>query len=295
MKILLVEDTVGEPIAKVLQRWGNDVLLAGTVQEALAILKANQVDLLIIDWMLPGESGLDLVQRLPPEGKRQAPVLMISGRMQPGDVVAAHDAGVNSYLAKPFTAAQLKARIDEVLGEWNQLQSLTPAVERILQAETDVADRREDPVVILAERATTRQTLLRAGHALVDSLTGLVEAVDAINAEHLDLNLGYALVDSSAELVSLLQKRAVRHRVGLVVISAESGGSPVAAARMLASRSDTPPLVLVCNQPDDLGLKTWYSLEQQGVGLERRSQLKAERWGQLLQQHIIDKRDAEQD
>lgn len=289
MKILLVEDTVGEPIAKVLQKWGHEVLLAGTVQDARTTLKINQVDLLIVDWMLPGESGMDLVQHLQAGGQRQAPVLMISGRMSPADVVAAHDGGVNSYLAKPFTAVQLRTRIDEVLEEWNQQQSLVPTVDRILHAATHSSDRNDFPIVLLAERACTRTTLLRAGRAVIDSLAGLVDAIEAANAEQLDLHLGFHLVDSSAELVTQLQKRAMRPRVRLVVISAESGGTPVAAARMLSTRDDAPPLVMVCNQPDDLGLKTWYSLEQRGVGLERRGQLKTERWTQLLQQHILDK------
>ncbi len=258
------------------------------MDEARSELQNHQVQLLIVDWMLPGESGVNLVQHLQSEGQRKAPVLMISGRMQPADVVAAHDAGVNSYLAKPFTAAQLRTRIDEVLGDWQQQQSLIPAVDRILAAQTNLQDRQDTPVVIVAERASTRVPLLRAGRPVIDCLTGLADGIDTLNEDQLDLHLGFALVDSSAALVTLLQKRAVRDRVRLIVISTEAGGSPVAAARMLSGRTDGSPLIVVCNQPEDLGLKTWYSLEQRGVGLERRGQLDSERWAGLLRQHAID-------
>jgi hypothetical protein len=82
MKILLVEDTVGEPISKVLQRWGHEVLLAGASDEARATLASNKVDLMLVDRMLPRESGVDFVKHLQAEGGRPAPVIMISGRMR---------------------------------------------------------------------------------------------------------------------------------------------------------------------------------------------------------------------
>ena len=152
-------------------------------------------------------------------------------------MVAVHDAGADSYLAKPFTAPQLREKIDVVMLEWTKQKALHPAVNKIIDSSSEFQERGENPVIVLAEPAASRAVLLRAGAPTVDCLTAFVEALDSSNSEHLDLGASLALVDSSSDMISLVPKRTVRERVRLVVLSVEASGTPVAAARMLGRRT----------------------------------------------------------
>jgi two-component system chemotaxis response regulator CheY len=68
------------------------------------------IDLVLCDWNMPGRSGLELLQQVRSVGL-EVPFVMVTGRADKESVIAAKDAGVTAYISKPFSAAQLEAKM----------------------------------------------------------------------------------------------------------------------------------------------------------------------------------------
>ena len=116
--ILVVEDEpqVQELLAVNLQHAGHRVLRASSAEEAEAAIRAELPDVLILDWMLPGESGLSLARRLRAGARTQRlPILMLTARAMEHDKISGLEAGADDYLTKPFSPKELQARIKAVL------------------------------------------------------------------------------------------------------------------------------------------------------------------------------------
>jgi len=116
--ILLVEDepAIQELIAVNLQHAGHHVIRARDAEGALGIVKSALPDLLLIDWMLPGMSGVSLAKQLRQEERtRQIPIIMLTARSEEADKIAGLEAGADDYLTKPFSPKELAARIKAVL------------------------------------------------------------------------------------------------------------------------------------------------------------------------------------
>jgi two-component system phosphate regulon response regulator PhoB len=116
--ILIVEDEphVQELLAVNLEHAGHRVRRAGSAEEAEAAIRDELPDVLILDWMLPGESGVSLARRLRAQERTQAlPILMLTARAMEADKVSGLEAGADDYLTKPFSPKELTARIKAVL------------------------------------------------------------------------------------------------------------------------------------------------------------------------------------
>jgi two-component system phosphate regulon response regulator PhoB len=117
-RILVVEDeyAIAALIAINLRHAGFEVLLARDEREATAHLDATLPDLILLDWMLPGQSGLSLARRWRADVRtRHLPIIMLTARSEESDKVAGLDAGADDYLVKPFSINELQARIRAVL------------------------------------------------------------------------------------------------------------------------------------------------------------------------------------
>ncbi len=114
-KVLLVEDdpTVSELVAFHLERAGFEVVAAGSAESAWPHVPV--ADLVLLDWMLPGESGLELLVRLRSGPHAEKPVLMLTARAQEAARVEGLERGADDYLTKPFSAAELVARARALL------------------------------------------------------------------------------------------------------------------------------------------------------------------------------------
>jgi two-component system response regulator MtrA len=114
-KILLVEDDapVREMASLVLEREGFEVTSVGTGTEGLELARSGSFDLLLLDLMLPGLSGLEVCRQL--RERSTLPIVMLTARADSGDVVAGLDLGADDYVTKPFDPAVLGARIRAVL------------------------------------------------------------------------------------------------------------------------------------------------------------------------------------
>ena len=116
--ILLVEDepAIQELIAFNLVQAGHHVLRASTAEVALTLVKNALPDLVLLDWMLPGASGVELARKLrADERTRQIPIIMLTARSDEQDKVQGLEAGADDYITKPFSPRELLARIKAVL------------------------------------------------------------------------------------------------------------------------------------------------------------------------------------
>ncbi len=89
---------------------------AGNAYEALEVMQKTPPDVILLDWMMPGLSGEDLVRRLrADQATRAIPVVMLTAKTGEENVVAGFKAGVDDYVTKPFSGRELTARIDALL------------------------------------------------------------------------------------------------------------------------------------------------------------------------------------
>jgi two-component system, OmpR family, phosphate regulon response regulator PhoB len=126
---LVVDDDpdVRNVVSAVLSRSGFAVSLAASAEEAFDELRESKVDLLVLDWNLPGMSGLELCQRLRREPRHEnLPILFLTAHSSSQDLVNAFAAGADDFVSKPFRAPELAAR---VLGLIRRAQ-LSPPVSR---------------------------------------------------------------------------------------------------------------------------------------------------------------------
>jgi two-component system phosphate regulon response regulator PhoB len=117
-QILVVEDEapIREMITFVLEQNGFNTLAAEDFDQALELIKDPYPDLILLDWMLPGGTGVKLAKTLKQnEYTRNIPVIMLTARADEEDKVKGFDAGVDDYVTKPFSPKELIARIKAVI------------------------------------------------------------------------------------------------------------------------------------------------------------------------------------
>lgn len=116
--ILVVEDEPGiqEVLKFSLGQHGYDVLVAADAEQAFGMLRAALPNLILLDWMLPGMSGIDFVKRVRADHRlKEVPIIMLTARTEEQDKVLGLDCGADDYITKPFSPRELIARIKAVL------------------------------------------------------------------------------------------------------------------------------------------------------------------------------------
>ena len=117
-RILLVEDEtdIREMLSFAFERAGLEVQTAESAEQALDVLDGPLPSLVIIDWMLPGMSGIELARRLRRDPlTTELPLLMLTARGEESDKLKSFDAGIDDYVTKPFSPRELIARIRALL------------------------------------------------------------------------------------------------------------------------------------------------------------------------------------
>ena len=117
-RVLVVEDesAIAELISINLRHAGYDVTIASDADQAQIEVDGVLPDLVVLDWMLPGQSGLVLAKRWRGQARtRELPIIMLTARAEEGDMISGLDAGADDYLTKPFSTNELLARIRAVL------------------------------------------------------------------------------------------------------------------------------------------------------------------------------------
>jgi two-component system phosphate regulon response regulator PhoB len=116
--ILVVEDepAIAELVAVNLSFAGYKVLRAADSIQAETLIRAEQPDLILLDWMLPGSSGVQFAKKLRnDERTRDVPIIMLTARSEEGDKIEGLESGADDYMTKPFSPKELMARIKAVM------------------------------------------------------------------------------------------------------------------------------------------------------------------------------------
>ena len=149
--VLVVEDEPAqrEVLAYNLEAEGFDVVKAADGDEALLLVAETTPDIIVLDWMLPGISGIEICRRLKSRAKTaEIPVIMLSARSEEVDRVRGLETGADDYVVKPYSVMELMARVR------NQLRRVRPAAvgqrlqyeDIILDGETHRVTRSEQPL-----------------------------------------------------------------------------------------------------------------------------------------------------
>jgi two-component system phosphate regulon response regulator PhoB len=150
-RILLVEDEASQRavLSYNLMREGYQVTEAIDGEEAILLTEEEDFDLVLLDWMLPALSGIEICRRLKRQKRtKDIPVIMLSARAEDVDKVRGFDTGADDYLAKPYSLPELLARIRSHLRRFRATAageavtvddiSLDPLSHRVQRAGTDI-------------------------------------------------------------------------------------------------------------------------------------------------------------
>ena len=116
--ILVVEDepAIRELVVLNLQQEGHRAVVADSAEQALALVRESLPDMILLDWMLPGMSGVELARRLKADSRtRGVPIIMLTARGDEQDKITGLETGADDYITKPFSPREMNARIKAVL------------------------------------------------------------------------------------------------------------------------------------------------------------------------------------
>lgn len=116
--VLVVEDepAIQELVSYNLELAGHRALRADNAEQALKVVRTELPDLVVLDWMLPGMSGLEFARRLRTDRRTHAiPLIMLTARVDEKDKLTGLETGADDYLTKPFSPRELIARVKAVL------------------------------------------------------------------------------------------------------------------------------------------------------------------------------------
>lgn len=128
-RILIVEDepSIAELIAINLTHAGYDVQKAMQTDLAMAMMKDKLPSLIILDWMLPGKSGVQFAKELRAHDRtRDLPILMLTAKSEESDKVTGLDSGADDYVTKPFSPKELVARVKALLRRQTPVEDTGP-------------------------------------------------------------------------------------------------------------------------------------------------------------------------
>jgi len=209
VRILLVDDEVEltDPLSRLLQRQGYEVEVADNGQKGCDMAIVNPYDLLILDWMLPGKTGLEICREVRSHAQT-TPVLFLTAKDTLDDRVDGLDAGADDYLVKPFELRELLARVRALL---RRPPALTPKGilrfdDLTLDIENQFASRGDRAVELSEKEVQLLAYLMRSPHQLLT------------HAQIYDAVWGKGVIPSSNTLAA--QMRLLRKKI-------EQSGQPV--------------------------------------------------------------------
>jgi two-component system, OmpR family, manganese sensing response regulator len=172
MRILLVDDEaeMADPLSLLLKREGYEIDVAYDGDCGQTLAQQNPYDLLILDWMMPGKSGLEICQDIRTKGNA-TPVLLLTAKDTIDDRVKGLDAGADDYIVKPFELRELLARVRALLRRPNLAPQNPNSRLSVDDLELDVANQmayRGDRTIELSEKeAQLLACLMRQPHQLL--------------------------------------------------------------------------------------------------------------------------------
>ena len=219
MRVLIAEDDAGlrDVLARGLRENDYVVDAVATGEDAISFLRSYEYELAIIDWRMPGMSGLDVVRWLR-RGQRPVPVLMLTARDAPADRVAGLDEGADDYLVKPFDFTELLAR----------MRALQRRPSTVQPPELVVGDLRFDPAtrrvlvdgaqpVLTATEYGILELLVRRSPAVVPrrsiAMSVWDDEADAMGSNTIDVHLARLRAKLAGGRVRIETVRGVGYRL----------------------------------------------------------------------------------
>ena len=281
MRILLVEDTIGEHIIKILARWDYETVLACNAEEAWRILQHQEVDFVLVDWMLPGASGLVLVKNIRQDDKLNAlPIVMMSGRSAKQDIVTAIRTGINSYIAKPFTPSQLKEKIDAVIKDQAIPLDLV-ALKRFCTESVHFDRFAKKPLVVIGEGSKEFEALQQINRRdTAHMLLRLGRVVD-------DFDFDCLLGDNTYEIAQHINSAIDRSRLKLIIFSTACFGNISLLIHMLNINHPNLPIVMIYNDYDQDLVDHVTSMRGSQIKIVRYQDLDENTLRELLSIHVV--------
>jgi DNA-binding response OmpR family regulator len=116
-EILVVDDepTIGDVVSRYLERAGYTTRVAGDGDHALALHGEKAADLIVLDLMLPGVDGLEVMRRIRSDRSKRPAIILLTAKGEESDRIVGLRLGADDYVVKPFSPAELVARVDAVL------------------------------------------------------------------------------------------------------------------------------------------------------------------------------------
>src|SRR5437763_15097878 len=126
--VLVVDDepTIAEVVARYLERAGYRTRVAGDGNQAIDVAASQRPDLVVLDLMLPGIDGLVVMRRLREQDRSRIAVILLTAKGEESDRVIGLRLGADDYVVKPFSPAELVARVDAVLRRVDTAPSVEP-------------------------------------------------------------------------------------------------------------------------------------------------------------------------
>jgi two-component system response regulator RegX3 len=170
--ILLIEDeeAISEPLSAALVREGFDPVVAGTAAEGMELFEKRSPDLVLLDVMLPDGDGREILRRI--RETSRTPVVMLTARGEETDRVLGLELGADDYVTKPFSAAELAARVRAVLrrsgGDPPEAAgAVLEAGDVRMNLETHTAERAGEPLDLTVKEFELLRVLLERAGKLV--------------------------------------------------------------------------------------------------------------------------------
>jgi DNA-binding response OmpR family regulator len=153
--VLVVDDepTIAEVVARYLERAGYHTRVAGDGLEALEAAALQRPDLVVLDLMLPRVDGLEVMRRLREQDRERIAVILLTAKGEESDRVIGLRLGADDYVVKPFSPAELVARVDAVL----RRVDTSPAQEAAVELEDLTIDPAARRVIVRGEEAQLTQ------------------------------------------------------------------------------------------------------------------------------------------
>jgi two-component system, OmpR family, response regulator len=195
VRVLVAEDDPGlrSVLERALKRNGYVVDAVADGDRALAFLRSYDYDAVVMDWRMPGTSGVDAVREVRRHGSK-TPILMLTARDTTADRVEGLDAGADDYLVKPFQLAELFARLRAL--QRRPALSLDPVLvlgDLVLDPATHQVSRAGQLVALTARELAILELLLRRHPAVVDRRVLAVhvweDEAEAVGSNTIDVHL----------------------------------------------------------------------------------------------------------
>ena len=163
--ILIVDDeaAIRDMVRMALEMDGFTVSDASNAHQASSILEQKNIDLILLDWMMPGISGIDFASRLRREGNDHVGIIMVTAKDDENDLIRGLDVGADDYIRKPFSTKELISRMHAVL---RRLKDSTQSGD-IVTAGTITIDSEQHRILINDENVDFSPTEFRLLHFLL--------------------------------------------------------------------------------------------------------------------------------